>query len=168
LSSGAVLAPRTLAPYTSAVSKPTGSKKASLEGVSDPRRVRRLSIMRQFMFFSIVGLMILFGILITLRQFGWPSDAERKNKIKRSLKSGFGGMMLGIGLILLVFYWTSPETFWVELSFTSVISLVFFFVIPVFVLLVIASYLQYSALERLESRWKSRLKQIIGSKTNKE
>jgi hypothetical protein len=92
--------------------------------------------MRQFMLFSIVGLMILFGILISFKQFGWPSDAERKNKIKRSLKSGFGVLMLGIGLILLVLYWTSPETFWTEFSFASVIGLIFFIVVPLFVLLV--------------------------------
>jgi len=124
--------------------------------------------MRQFMFFSILGLMILFGILIIFKQFGWPSDAEHKNKIKRSLKSGFGSLMLGMGLILLVFHWTSPETFWSEFSFASIVGWIFFIVIPLFVLSVIASYVQYSALERLEPRWKSRLKEILERKTKKE
>jgi hypothetical protein len=105
--------------------------------------------------------MIIYGLVFTLKHFGWPSDTERKNKIIRAVRTGFSSTALGVGLMLMYFYWTSPETFWSQLTLATSIGAFFFLVIPIFGVMTVASYIQFSVWEKTQSTMTSRLKKII-------
>ena len=61
--------------------------------------------------YIIFSLPVLVGALIMSKPAGWPSEAEKKNKGLRALKTSLGGTMFVIGLALLFFYHISPDTF---------------------------------------------------------
>ena len=116
--------------------------------------------------YIIFGVPALVGAFITTKVGGWPSEAEKKNKGVRALKTSLGGTMLGISLVLLIFYHTSPNTFWSQWSLLSVIGSIFNCVLPVFVLLTIGAYIQYTAWEKTESLMTKQLDKIVKSKTD--
>jgi hypothetical protein len=112
--------------------------------------------------------MIIYGLVFTLRYFGWPSVAERKNKIMRAIRTGFSSTALMIGLILMYFYWSSPATFWSQWTLSTFIGAVFFFVAPIFVLMTVTSFIQFSVLEKTQLMMTDRLRKIIGNSTRDE
>jgi hypothetical protein len=124
------------------------------------------NIMNNLIPYIIFGVPAPVGAFITSKAAGWPSESEKKNKGVRALKTSLGGTMLGIGLVLLIFYHTSPNTFWSQWSFLSVIGSILNCVLPVFVLLTIGAYIQHTAWEKTESLMTKQLDKIVKSKTD--
>ena len=118
--------------------------------------------------YIIFSVPVLVGALIISKSAGWPSEAEKKNKGLRALKTSLGGTMLVIGLGLLFFYHTSPDTFWSQWSLLAVIGSIFNCVFPAFVLFTIGAYIQYTAWEKTEALMTKQLDKIVKSKTEKK
>jgi hypothetical protein len=116
--------------------------------------------------YIIFGIPALIGAFITSKAAGWPSEAEKKNKGVRSIKTSVGGTVLVISVVLLILYHTSPHTFWSKWSLLTVIGSVFNCVLPVFVLLTIGAYIQYIAWEKTESLMNKQLEKVLKSKTD--
>lgn len=118
-----------------------------------------------YIIFSVPALV---GAFITSKAAGWPSEAEKKNKGVRAVKTSLGGTMLVMGLVLLMFYHISPDTFWSEWSLLAVIGSIFNCLLPAFVLFTIGAYIQYTAWEKTESLMIKQLHKIVKSKTEKK
>lgn len=127
-----------------------------------------LNMIRQIVFLFVTSLMIIYGVVSTLRYFGWPSASDRKNKMMRAIKTGTSSTVLMIGLMLVYFYWASPETFWNQWTFATFLAAVLFFVIPVFGLMTVTSYVQFSVLEKTQSIMTNRLRKIVGDSSKEE
>lgn len=117
--------------------------------------------------YIIFSVPVVVGALIMSKSSGWPSAAEKKNKGLRALKTSLGGTMFGIGLALLFFYHISPATFWSQWSLLAVIGSIFNCVLPIFVLLTIGAYIQYTAWEKTESLMTRQLDKILKSETER-
>ncbi len=118
-------------------------------------------MIKQTAFFFVTSLMIVYGLVFTLKYFGWPSINERKNKVTRAIRAGFSSTVLLVGLMLMYFYWTSPQVFWSQWTLATAISGLFFFAIPIFVVMTVASFIQFFAWEKTQSMMTGRLKKII-------
>ena len=125
----------------------------------------RMSNIIPYMIFSVP---VLVGALIMSKPAGWPSEAEKKNKGLRALKTSLGGTMFVIGLALLFFYHISPDTFLSEWSWLAVIGSIFNCVLPAFVLFTIAAYVQYTTWEKTESLMTRQLDKILKSETDRK
>jgi hypothetical protein len=86
----------------------------------------------------------------------------------RAIKTGTSSTVLMIGLMLVYFYWASPETFWNQWTFATFLAAVLFFVIPVFGLMTVTSYVQFSVLEKTQSVMTNRLRKIVGDSSKEE
>src|SRR5687768_14212200 len=102
-------------------------------------------MIRQVAFLIMTSSMIIYGLLYTIKCFGWPSAIERKNKVLRAVRTGFSSTLLSVGLLLMHFYWISPETLWRQWTVSTIIGLMFFVVIPLFFIMIIASFIQFSS-----------------------
>jgi len=122
-------------------------------------------MIKQIAFFFVTSLMILYGLVFTLKHFGWPSITERKNKIIRALRTGFSSTALVVSLMLMYFYWSSPDAFWSQWTLAKAIGAFFFFVIPILGVLTIASFIQFSVWEKTQFIMTSRLRKIIDDST---
>lgn len=120
---------------------------------------------KQIAFFLVTGSIVLYGLVFTLKHFGWPSITERKNKIIRAVRTGFSSTALAVGLMLMYFYWSSPEAFWSQWTLATAIGTFFFVVIPILGVLTIASFIQFSVWEKTQSIMTSRLRKIIDDST---
>ena len=118
-----------------------------------------------YIIFSVPALV---GAFMTIKVGGWPSEAEKRNKGLRSIKTSLGGTMMVIGLWLLMFYHMSPDTLLREWSLLAVIGSIFYFVLPIFVLLTIGAYIQYTAWEKTESLMTRQLDKILKSETERK
>ena len=116
------------------------------------------------LFLLILGILVLTGLVITLRTGGWPTEIEKTNHIMRAVKSAFGGVLLGVGTILFLFYRTSPNEFWKEWAVINSLTFIFCFAMPIFGLLVIGFFVQYSTWGKTESFLKDRLRNITKPK----
>ena len=122
-------------------------------------------MIKQIAFFFLTSLMIIYGLIFTLKHFGWPSITERKNKTIRALRAGFSSAGLVVGLMLMYFYWTSPEAFWSQWTLATAIGTFFFFVIPIFGVMTVASFIQFSVWEKTQSIMTVRIRKIIDDST---
>jgi len=122
--------------------------------------------MKEIVLYILLGAIVILGVVIIFKEVGWPSEEEQKNKGGRSIKAGFGGTMLCIGMLLFIFYRTSPNTFWDKWSFLSIIGFVFYFMVPLFVILTIGSYIQFSSWEKIQPLMNKELQRIVKSKTD--
>src|SRR5688572_400635 len=125
-------------------------------------------MIRQVAFLIITSSMIIYGLLYTIKWVGWPSAIERKNKVLRAVRTGFSSTLLSISLLLMYLYWTSPETFWRQWTVSTIIGSMFFVVIPLFFIMIIASFIRFSSWERMESMMTNRLRKIVESKTKND
>lgn len=125
-----------------------------------------MNMIRQTLFLLVMMLMMIYGLVFTLRYFGWPTIAERKNRIGRAIKTGFSSTVLAVGLILVYFYWSSPETFWNQWTPATFIGAVLFFVIPIFGLMTVTSFIQFAMLDKTRSLMTNRLRKITAKSAN--
>lgn len=112
--------------------------------------------------------MILYGSIFTMKYFGWPSENERKNKLIRSLRTGLSSTALLVGSFLLYFYWTSPEEFSNQWTTNTIIGGFLFCIAPMLVVLTIFSFVQFSALEKMQSGLTTRLREMKDESTADE
>jgi hypothetical protein len=104
-----------------------------------------------------------------MKYFGWPSMAERKNKTVRSLRTGLSSSALVLGLFLFYFYWTSPGSFFNQWTINTTIGGFIFCAVPLFLVLTVFSFVQFSALEKMQSGMTTKLGKIKDvSKNNKD
>lgn len=122
----------------------------------------------QTVFLLAVVSMILYGSIFTMKYFGWPSETERKNKLIRSFRTGLSSTALVIGIFLLYFYWTSPEMFFNQLTTNTMIGGFLFCIAPMLVVLTIFSFVQFSALEKMQSGLTTRLREMKDESTADE
>jgi hypothetical protein len=109
--------------------------------------------------------MILYGSIFTMKYFGWPSENERKNKLIRSLRTGLSSTALLVGSFLLYFYWTSPEEFSNQWTTNTIIGGFLFCIAPMLAVLTVFSFIQFSALEKMQSGFTTRLREIKDEST---
>ena len=122
-------------------------------------------MIKQTIFLFVITIMIIYGLVFTLKYFGWPSIAERENRFIRSLKTGLSSTILVIGLMLIYSYSSSAETFWSQWTIRTFIGAVLFFVIPIFGILTAGSFVQFSVLEKTQSIMSERLRKIVSDST---
>jgi len=124
--------------------------------------------MNNIISYFIFGVPALVGAFMTIKVGGWPSEAEKRNKGLRSIKASLGGTMMVIGLALLFFYHTSPDTFLSEWSLLAVIGSIFNCGLPMFVLLAIGAYIQFTTWEKTEPLMTRQLDKILKSETERK
>ena len=118
-------------------------------------------MIKQIIFLLVTSLVILYGLIFTFKYFGWPSMADRQNKMMRAIRTGFSSTLLVIGLMLMYFYWTAADAFWNQWTMTTIIGAFFFFVIPVFCVMTISSFVQFSVWEKTQSMMTGRLRKLV-------
>jgi len=105
--------------------------------------------------------MVIYGLVFTIKHFGWPSVRERKNKVLRAIRTGLSSTILVVGVMLLYFYWNSAEVFWSQWTLATTVSAFFFFVLPILGVMIVAAYIQFSVWEKTQSIMTDRLRRIV-------
>ncbi len=116
--------------------------------------------MNSTIFYLLTGSILIVGTVLMSKETAWPSEAERKNRLLRAVRSGIGATLAGTGLVLIIMYQTAGETFFHDLSLLSVLVSFLFLVVPTFFLLTIGLYVQYGILEKLGPMWTQRLRDL--------
>ena len=122
-------------------------------------------MIKQTIFLIVTSLAVIYGLVFTLKYFGWPSISDRKNKIMRAIRTGFSSTVLIIGLMLMYFYWSQPEAFWSQWTVATIIGAFLFFVIPIYCAMTIGSYVQFSIWEKTQPIMTDRLRKIVEDTT---
>src|SRR5512138_2655644 len=99
-------------------------------------------MIKQTLFFLVIGSMIIGGLLFNGKYLKYPSALERKNKVLRAVKTGLSNTVLGVGLLLLSLYWESRETFWTQWTFSS-IRVGILLTIALFLIMTIGTLIQF-------------------------
>jgi hypothetical protein len=120
-------------------------------------------MIKQAIFFLVAGAMTIYGLVFTFKYSGWPSATERQNKVLRAIKAGFSSTVMAVGLLLLYFDWTSPETFLTQWTFSSIVGAIII-VIPLFLIMTVGSFVPFSSWEWTEIGVANWLRKIIDRK----
>jgi hypothetical protein len=133
----------------------------AIESSSKEHSIGEPVMIRPMTFLVLTSLAAICGLVFTLKYFGWPSVAERKNKVVRAIKAGFSTTVFTISLIFMYFYWTTPGEFFNQWTLVTVLGALFFLVIPIFFLITIGAFIQFSVWEKTNSIMMDKLKKIV-------
>ncbi len=122
-------------------------------------------MIKETAFLFVTGLMVIYGLVFTFKHSGWPSIAERQNKIIRAIKTGFSGTIFLVGFMLIYFYWTSPKTIFDQWTLANTLGSFICVVIPLLATLIAGSFVQFSAWEKTQFIMANRLRKIINNST---
>jgi uncharacterized membrane protein len=123
-------------------------------------------MIQQAIIFLVAGAMTIYGVVFTFKYSGWPSAMERQNKALRAVKTGFSSTVMVVGLLLLYFDRTAPETFLTQWTFSSIAGAILL-VIPLFLIMTAGSFVQFSSWK--ETRMTNQLRKMMrhSTKNNK-
>jgi cytochrome c-type biogenesis protein CcmH/NrfG len=124
--------------------------------------------MEAIAFYAVTSLSAISGLILMATAAGWPSPAERKDMLRRSLKNSAGAVLTLVGLVPLISVGKSPSGFLDAFGWSAPIATVILIIIPFFLLMVVGSYVQFTAWEKGQLAMRQRTRKILQAKSEPE